>query len=76
MGIFGRFNPGNTGAPVARGAARLVGRVLLWGCVVLLLVRGIASYLDSDPRQATARGAGTAVTQQSPDVVTAPRAGR
>jgi hypothetical protein len=33
--------------------ARLVGRVLLWGCVLLLLIRGVASYLTSDPHTVT-----------------------
>lgn len=58
--------PGVVGSPV-KGVTRLVrlaGRVLLWGCVLLLLVRGIASYLSSDsPPATTTRGATVTVTQ-------------
>jgi hypothetical protein len=44
--------------------ARLVGRLLLWGCVLLLLIRGMASYLDTGSHVVTTtRGAGVTVTQ-------------
>ena len=44
--------------------ARLAGRALLWGCVLLLLVRGIASYFDTTSRvPTTARGVTVTVTQ-------------
>lgn len=33
--------------------ARLAGRVLLWGCVLLILVRGIASYFNTTSRVPT-----------------------
>lgn len=44
--------------------ARFVGRMLLWGCVLLLLVRGVASYLSTGSHVVTtSRGAGVTVTQ-------------
>ncbi len=44
--------------------ARFAGRLLLWGCVLLLLIRGIASYLNGNPRAlTTTRGATVTVTQ-------------
>jgi hypothetical protein len=43
---------------------RFVGRVLLWGCVVLLLVRGIASYFTPTSDVVTEpRGVTVTVTQ-------------
>lgn len=56
------------GIPLAeRGATRLirvVGRALLWGCVLLLLVRGIASYFGNNSRvPTTTRGVTVTVTQ-------------
>jgi hypothetical protein len=43
---------------------RAAGRVLLWGCVLLLFVRGIASYFDTTSRVPTAtRGVTVTVTQ-------------
>jgi hypothetical protein len=49
---------------------RLVARLLLWGCVLLLLVRGIASYFGGgDPRVVTTtRGVGVTVTQPASTV--------
>jgi hypothetical protein len=44
---------------------RNAARVLLWGCVLLLLVRGIASYFDSTPRVIT-RTRGVTVTVMQP----------
>ncbi len=41
---------GQTGERLARAAGRLV----LWGCVLLLLIRGIASVLAGPPVQAKA----------------------
>jgi hypothetical protein len=43
--------------------ARAAGRLLLWGCVLLLLVRGVASYISSDSRVVTTRGVTVTVTQ-------------
>jgi hypothetical protein len=46
---------GKSGGRDARGSevggrlVRVAGRLLLWGCVLLLLVRGIASVLDGTP---------------------------
>jgi hypothetical protein len=59
MSVFRRANSqqsGPGGPASARGISRfsrLVGRLLLWGCVLLLLVRGIASYLNDEPRRAS-----------------------
>jgi hypothetical protein len=68
MTIFGNTNPqhGGPSGSVNR-VGRLVGRLLLWGCVLLLLIRGIASYLASNPNVVTTtRGTGTTVTQPAP----------
>jgi hypothetical protein len=42
---------------------RFVGRVLLWGCVLLLLVRGIASYLNNTTPTIANHGVPVTVTQ-------------
>lgn len=43
---------------------RFVGRALLWGCVLLLLVRGIASYFSPASHVVTTtRGVTVTVTQ-------------
>jgi hypothetical protein len=43
---------------------RVAARGLLWGCVLLLLVRGIASYFDTTSRvPTTTRGVTVTVTQ-------------
>jgi hypothetical protein len=48
----------------ANRLARFAGRMLLWGCVLLLLVRGIASYFDTTSRvPTTTRGVTVTVTQ-------------
>jgi hypothetical protein len=53
---------------------RFAGRVFLWGCVLLLLVRGIASYLGSGSHPNSAiRGGQMTVTQS---VIPVPSAGR
>ena len=47
--------------------ARFVGRVLLWGCVLLLLIRGAISMLSTSPGVVTSvRGATVTVTQPAP----------
>jgi hypothetical protein len=78
MSIFGRANSqqsapvGSVSAGVVSRSLRLVGRLLLWGCVLLLLVRGIASYLNDGPRASTPR-----VTVTQPAAHAAPnRTGR
>lgn len=53
-------------------ATSLLGRVLLWGCVLLLLIRGIASVLGGVPQ--TAKTPGPAVTATQPAVTTPPTA--
>lgn len=53
---------------------RFAGRVLLWGCVLLLLARGIASYLNSDSHPAT-KTRGATVTVMRPTTPVSP-AGR
>jgi hypothetical protein len=29
--------------------ARVIGRLVLWGCVVLLLIHGVLSYFNTEP---------------------------
>jgi hypothetical protein len=53
---------------------RAVGRLVLWGCVLLLLIRGIASVLAGPPQPAKAP-AEPAVTITQP-AAPAPPAGR
>jgi hypothetical protein len=45
--------------------ARVAGRVLLWGCVLLLLVRGIASYFDTTSRVPTTTSGVTVTATQT-----------
>jgi hypothetical protein len=52
--------------------ARAAGRLVLWGCVLLLLIRGIASVLAGPPQPARPPAAVT-VTQPAAPV---PAAGR
>jgi hypothetical protein len=40
---------GARGSEVGGRLVRVAGRLLLWGCVLLLLVRGIASVLGTSP---------------------------
>ncbi len=40
---------GARGSEVGGRLVRTAGRVLLWGCVLLLLVRGVVSVLDGTP---------------------------
>jgi hypothetical protein len=58
------------GAPAGEAGGRLAktaGRLVLWGCVLLLLIRGIASVLAGPPEtsKAPARPALT-ITQPAP----------
>jgi len=56
------------------GVARVVGRLVLWGCVLLLLIRGVASVLAGPPQPTrTPAGAVVTITQPAP---AAPSAGR
>jgi hypothetical protein len=60
-------------SPDALGrVGRLAGRLALWGCVLLLLLRGIASVLADTPAQ-PAKTPPVTVTVTQP---TAPAAGR
>jgi hypothetical protein len=68
MTVFRRTTTGETqpSTPIDKlnRLARFAGRVLLWGCVLLLLVRGMASYFDTTSRvPTTTRGATVTVTQ-------------
>ena len=65
MSIFGKSKSQQDGSAVgASRLTRVVGRMLLWGCVLLLLVRGMASYLSPGSHVVTTtRGAGVTVTQ-------------
>jgi hypothetical protein len=61
-------NQSGVGRSSADGFTRLVhitGRVLLWGCVLLLLVRGALSLLSTDTRTVTKDG-GVTVTVTQP----------
>ena len=65
MSIFGKSNSQQDGSAVGAGRlTRFVGRLLLWGCVLLLLIRGMASYLSTGSHVVTTtRGAGVTVMQ-------------
>jgi len=61
------------GAPPAAADAlarlgRLAGRLVLWGCVLLLLLRGIASVLAGPPRQPSRTPVTVTVTQPAASV--------
>ncbi len=57
-------NVGRTPTDGLTRLARTGGRLLLWGCVLLLLVRGALSMLSTDSRVVTTtRGATVTVTQ-------------
>ena len=70
MGIFGKANSQQDGSAVGvNRLTRFVGRMLLWGCVLLLLIRGMASYLSTGSHVVTTtRGAGVTVTQPASTV--------
>ena len=76
MSIFGSANSQQDKSnledtPTTRNVRRLgrfVARTLLWACVLLLLVRGIASYLNDGPRPAS----GTRATVTRPAAPAAP----
>jgi hypothetical protein len=66
------------GAPAGEAGGRLAktaGRLVLWGCVVVLLIRGIASVLAGPPPPARAP-ARPALTITQPAAPAAPAAGR
>lgn len=67
MSIFGKSNSQQGGSAVGvNRAARLMGRLLLWGRVLLLLlVRGIASYLNTSSQVPTTTS-GVTVTVPQP----------
>lgn len=69
MTVFRRTTNGSQPTENVNRLVRFVGRLLLWGCVLLLLVRGIASYLSSDSRvMTTTRGVGVTVTRPASTV--------
>jgi hypothetical protein len=65
MSIFGKSKTQQSVSAVGvNRLTRFVGRMLLWGCVLLLLIRGMASYLSTGSHVVTTtRGAGVTVTQ-------------
>lgn len=65
MNIFGKSQTQQDGSAISvNRLTRVVGRMLLWGCVLLLLIRGIASYLSLGSHVVTTtRGVGVTVTQ-------------
>lgn len=71
MTVFRRTsqeNQSGIGRSPVDGFTRLVhiaGRVLLWGCVLLLLVRGAISLLSTDTRVVT-KASGVTVTVTQP----------
>jgi hypothetical protein len=56
---------GRSPADVLTRLVRIAGRVLLWGCVLLLLVRGALSLLSTDTRTVT-KASGVTVTVTQP----------
>jgi hypothetical protein len=60
---------GARGSAAGGRLARVTGRMLLWGCVLLLLIRGIVSVLGGAPQSAKTPGPAVTVTQP---VTTAP----
>lgn len=65
MSIFGKFDSQQDRSAVGGNhLARFAGRALLWGCVLLLLIRGMASYLSTDSHVVTTtRSVGVMVTR-------------
>jgi hypothetical protein len=70
MNILGKSQTRQDGSAVGvNRLTRFVGRMMLWGCVLLLLIRGIASYLSPGSHVVTTtRGAGVTVTQPASGV--------
>jgi hypothetical protein len=69
-------NKPGAGTESGERLVRMAGRLVLWGCVLLLLFRGIASVLAGPPRHssAPARPAVT-VTQPAPTAPAAKQGG-
>jgi len=55
--------PGARGSEVGGRLARAAGRTVLWGCVLLLLIRGIASVFGGAPQSAKTPSPAVTVTQ-------------
>lgn len=54
---------GARGSEIGGRVARAAGRTVLWGCVLLLLIRGIASVCDGTPQSAKTPSPAVTVTQ-------------
>jgi hypothetical protein len=59
-----RNGRGARGSEVGGRVARAAGRLLLWACVLLLLIRGVVAYLSDNPRVVTTTGGATVTVTQ------------
>lgn len=57
------FTPG--GREGAARVVRLVARVVLWGCLLILLLRGVGAVLSTEPSHAPSRTQTVTVTGSS-----------
>jgi len=65
MSYFRNTNPEDRPAVGVQRLGRFVARLLLWGCVLLLLIRGVASYVASNATVVTTTRSMPATAPQS-----------